>query len=365
MRILTRYVLKEFLVPYGYCLVGFLSIYVMFELFGSFSRMMEAKLPFGELVTYFCAYLAPYCHYIAPAALMLATIYTMWNFCRHSEIIAMRANGISFVTIVKPLLAMAILTAVGVAWVNESYVPRTAHWAAQMKTVKFDMNRIEHADNIVFRNAKENRTWNIDRMLDVAGTQLARVKVTLDRPGGTRLMTINAERGHYLDGEWWFENPTVQHYDALGQEVATDTPALDALPYRCFPEFSERPTDFIMQNRPWKYNAVRDRLRYLKTHPELSGETRRDYLYDTWAQILSPFACIVITLFAIPAGIASGRQSVFKGILGALGMYFAFYVLTIGCMIVAKNGWLNPIAATVLPAAVFLALGVRAFIKQR
>jgi lipopolysaccharide export LptBFGC system permease protein LptF len=34
MRILTRYVLKEFLVPLFYCLTGFLSIYVLFDLFG-------------------------------------------------------------------------------------------------------------------------------------------------------------------------------------------------------------------------------------------------------------------------------------------------------------------------------------------
>ena len=70
MRILTRYVLKEFLVPLFYCLTGFLSIYVLFDLFGSFSRMMNARISFGDAALYFCAYLAPYFHYIAPAALM-------------------------------------------------------------------------------------------------------------------------------------------------------------------------------------------------------------------------------------------------------------------------------------------------------
>jgi lipopolysaccharide export LptBFGC system permease protein LptF len=45
MRILTRYVLREFLVPLVYCLVGFLGIYVLFELFDSFNRILEAKPP--------------------------------------------------------------------------------------------------------------------------------------------------------------------------------------------------------------------------------------------------------------------------------------------------------------------------------
>ena len=365
MRILSRYVLREFLVPLGYCLTGFVSIYVLFELFGSFSRMMEAKLPLGLVVTYFCGYLSPYFHYLAPAALMLATLYTMWSFCRHSEIIAMRASGVSFLTIVMPLLTVSAAMAAFVFYVNDVYVPRHAQWAAQMKTVQFNRDRMEKVDNIVYRNAGANRTWNIDRMLDEGGHHLSGVRISVDRPSGIRLQTISAERADYLDGEWWLTGTRVQHHDERGQEIATLTPELDGLDFRCFGDFNERPMDFIMQNRPWKYNSVRERFRYMRTHRELSAAVRTEYSYDIWAQIMSPLACIIITLFAIPAGIASGRQSVFKGILGALGMFFAFYGVTIGCMVVAKNGWCNPILGAVLPDVVFLGLGIRAFYRQR
>ena len=366
MRILTRYVLREFLVPLFYCLTGFLSIYVLFDLFGSFSRMANAELPVGIAVEYFCAYLAPYAHYLVSAALMLATLYTMWSFCRHSEIVAMRASGIGFLTIVKPLLATAIVMAGLVAWIYEDYVPRKAQWAQQMKTVQFDLKRIVHADNIVYRNAKAGRTWNVDRMLDAEGHHLQNVKVTMDRPNnGTRLMNLTAERADYLDGEWWLTAPKLQHFDASGREVATPTPQLDALPLRCFAELDEKPEDFILQNRPWKFYSVRDRFRYLRTHPNLSKETREEDVYDTWALIMAPWACVIITLFAIPAGIASGRQSVFKGIVGALGMFFAFYGVTIGCMVVSKTGYCPPVLGAVLPNVLFLGLGIRAFFKQR
>ena len=42
MKILTRYILREFCVPLFYCLTGFVSIYLLFELFGSFSRLVSA-----------------------------------------------------------------------------------------------------------------------------------------------------------------------------------------------------------------------------------------------------------------------------------------------------------------------------------
>ena len=365
MRILARYVLREFLVPLGYCLAGFVSIYVLFELFGSFARIAESKLPLSQIVVYFCAYLAPYVEWLVPAALMLATLYTMWNFCRHSEIVAMRANGIGFLTIVLPLLMVAVVMSAGVAWVNECYVPSRAQWAKRLRNEKFDQEKVGKADNFVFRNAAENRTWSIGEIHDPDAHHLGDVRVTIDREGGARLRSITAERADYLDGEWWLTNPSVQHYDINGGEIATATPELDALTFRLFPEFSERPEDFIMQNRDWQYNSVRDRLRYLRQHPNLSERQRRKYTYDIWAQLVAPLACLIITLFAIPAGISSGRQSVFKGILSALGMFFAYYGLTIGCMVFADRDFVPPLAAALLPDAVFLTIGIILFRRCR
>ena len=366
MKILSRYVLREFLIPLAYCLIGFLMIYVLFDLFGSFSRMAAAKISFGTAILYFCGYLAPYFHYIVPAALMLATLYTLWTFCRHSELVAMRASGVSFLAIVFPLLLVATLLAGGVAAVNEVFVPSKATWAADMKTYQFDESQFAKEADIVFRNTKASRTWQVGELLDKNAEHLGRVRVTLDRPnGGTRLMNVTAERADYLDGEWWFVNPKVQHYNELGQETATPTPELDALSLRSFSDFRERPIDFLTQNRPWKYNSVRERLHYLRSHPELDDDRRRDYLFDIWSQALSPLACIVITLFAIPYGIATGRQSVFRGVLSALGMYFAFYGTTIAAMVLAKNGLCPVSLAALAPYLIFFSLGIRAFYKQR
>ena len=97
----------------------------------------------------------------------------------------------------------------------------------------------------------------------------------------------------------------------------------------------------------------------------MSAKDRVRLEYDLWAQIASPLACIVITLFAIPAGIATGRQSVFKGIVGALAMFFSFYALTIGFMVLSRMGWCPPILAEFLPDSVFFLIGCRLFWLHR
>ena len=365
MKILTRYVLREFLVPLGYCLTGFVSIYVLFELFGSFARLTESDLTPLEIVGYFLGYLSPYFMYLAPAALMLATLYTMWNFCRHSEITAMRASGVSFLAIVKPLLAVAVLMAALVAWVNESYVPVHAQAAKQLRNEKFDKKQLARVGKISYRNARANRMWSVERSCDEFGTRLEGVKIIQDRPDGSRERNILAKRADYLDGEWWLTDATVRYFDSTGREVASPNPGADALSFRVFPSLKERPSDLMLQNRDWQFNSVRGKFRFIRTHKDLTADTRREHLYDAWAQLMAPLACLVITLFAIPAGIASGRQSVFKGILGALAMFFSYYGLTIGGMVAANAGWLPPIPAAVLPVLIFLVLGIRAFRRQR
>ena len=362
MKILTRYILREFCVPLFYCLTGFVSIYLLFELFGSFSRLMAAKPGIPAAAAYLAGYFAPYFQWMAPACLMLATLYTMWRFCRHTEIVAMRASGIGFFTIVKPILAMSVIMACAVVWVNESYVPRHSSWAKRFKEVHFDAAEIGGASGILFVNARAGRHWHADMPQVMNAAVLENVRVTEDITN-RRERRISSPRAEYKGGRWYFQSPRVVWY-----ENGVETPD-ESVPPRsvlwCFSDFDERPEELLWENCEWAYMSTRDRIGYLETHENLDERTRQKRRYDVWAQAVAPVACIVITLFAIPMGIATGRQSVSKGIIGALAMFFAFYGLTILCMVLAARGWLAPFPAAVLPDLVFLALGVRLFWKNR
>jgi lipopolysaccharide export system permease protein len=323
---------------------------------------MAAKPGIPAAAAYLAGYFAPYFQWMAPACLMLATLYTMWRFCRHSEIVAMRASGIGFFTIVKPILAMSVLMACAVWWVNESYVPRTGSWAKKFKEVRFNVAEMGGANGILFVNARAGRHWHADMPRPADASVLENVRVTEDITGRHE-RRITSPRAEYNDGRWIFYAPRVVRF-VDGLEVP-DEKIPQNLAWWSFSDFDERPEEFLWENCEWQYMSTRDRLGYLETHANLEEKTRRRRRYDVWAQLVAPFACIVITLFAIPMGIATGRQSVSKGIIGALAMFFMFYGLTILCMVLAARGWLAPFPAAVLPDLLFLALGVRLFWKNR
>ena len=342
-----------------------MSIYVLFELFGVFNRLMESFPGWWTCVLYFAGYLSPYFKWLAPACLMLAALYTMWSFCRHSELIAMRASGIGFLSIVRPMLVVAVLMAAFVGWVGESFVPRYAQWSRQMRSAKFNLADLSREDNIVYHNVRESRTWNIGAAMDDSASVLEDVTISENWPGGGRKRTIKASRVEHLDGEWWLKDVSSFHFDANGREIPSPVPELEALTFRPFPEFTEQPRDFLLQNTNPEFFSTGDRIRFLDTHPNMARKFRKEMECELWTQIAAPFACIVITLFAIPAGVATGRQSVFKGIVAALAMFFAFYALSVGCMVLSRIGYMNACLAAFLPDAVFLAIGVFLFHRQR
>ncbi len=363
MKIIQKYVLREFLLPFAYCFGTFYGLYVLCTLFASFKKMAEAHVSAGFMAHFLIAYMSPYVVWLLPASLMLAALYTMWRFCHHSEIIAMRANGLSYATIVTPILAVAAVAAIGCALNQEFYVPHGREFAHRADDSNFQPPPavIRAVD---YYNYAARRIWRINRMdLGNPGV-LEGVRITIERPDGRKIVDIDCRRAEYLDGLWWLYSPQYRYFNEQGTPVKPPTNPLLQLSIRPMPHFGEKPRDFVIEGKEWEFLSVRDMLARLEAHPQTQDPGR---LYDLHARLALPWSCIVITLFAIPAGIATGRQSVFKGVLLAIALFFGFYVTSLGCALLAKNKEiaLVPWLAAWLPNFTFLGAGLALFARLR
>lgn len=365
MTILFRYVLREFLTPLFYCMTGFLGIYVLFELFYSFNRIVESKPPFLKIVGFFAGYISPYLQWIIPAALLLATLYTLWNFCRHSEITAMRASGIGFDVIVSPLFATAFVLMVAVALINEFYAPGASERADAFRKNHFKAISSNIKEDIPYLNYAEHRVWRINKMDTTKPNILEGVRISFDRPDGSSELDITCRRAEYLDGMWWLFYPQYQYFDELNNPIENPKPDLALLVIRAFPKLTETPEDFILMNKPWQYYTIRNLQRYLREHPDLNKKDVAGLRYNIHSKLAIPFSCLIITLFAIPAGVVTSRQSVFKGVIIAISMFLGFYAANIGCMVLAKNCLMPAVLAAWLPNIAFLITGLILFRRQR
>src|SRR6185503_16303607 len=107
MRLLDRYLLRELLIPLGYCLGGFLMFWIAFDLIADLGSFQKEKLKPIEIGEYYLALLPKLLQdVVAPAALLLALLYALTNHARHHELTAMRAAGVSLWRLCVPYLAV-------------------------------------------------------------------------------------------------------------------------------------------------------------------------------------------------------------------------------------------------------------------
>src|SRR6266436_6323811 len=71
MRLLDRYLLREMLVPLGYCLSGFLVFWVAFDLFSELGDLQEHKMRAGDIALYYVLKAPELLVIILPMALLL------------------------------------------------------------------------------------------------------------------------------------------------------------------------------------------------------------------------------------------------------------------------------------------------------
>src|SRR5690348_3617415 len=133
MRLLDRYLLRELLIPLGYCLSGFLILWVAQDLITELSGFQSRKLLIGDIAEYYLVKAPEFVVMILPMALLLALLYSLTNHARHNEITAIRAAGVSMWRLCVPYLGVGLLASGAVFWLNEYFVPQSADIADQIR----------------------------------------------------------------------------------------------------------------------------------------------------------------------------------------------------------------------------------------
>ncbi len=370
MRTLTRYVLKEFLTPVFYCLAAFALLYLVIDLFGEFDKIIPAKPSPRIIMGYMGGVLAKDFQWLVTPSVLLGGLYAMWQLARHSEITAMRATGTSFLTIAAPMIGASLFFSALVFLNSEFFAPRATRQAKRIKDVDF-MDYCEGVySNVPFNNVSENRSWQLDSF-DVDSGVVGNVRISWNGEGGLPTKVLTADTAYYRDHAWWFENAVLQKFHYTEETNAQVVDFKEERSLAIMPELAETPRDFVVEIlqsavvEDRENLSVRDMIRYVKMRPNLTRLQRDSWQYDIVSRFVAPFACVVIALFAVPAGVATGRQSVFVGVVTAILLFLGFYALNMVCSVMAKKGELPIYVGVALPNLLVFCAGAYMLWKQR
>ena len=365
VKIIDRYLLREYLKPVFFCLSGFIMIFVVWDLLDHISKFINAATPIPVIAKYYAFMLAPSLPMIVPASLLFATLYTLWSLTRTNQITAMRASGISLQRLMMPFILVGILFSLGLLALSETYVPNMAMWAQQFKYNRYKVVEQEIAKNVYFINGRAHRKWQIGEIDYQKPTTLKAISITQDRADGTKQTKISAERAEWLDGEWWLFSIKRRDFNKDGNPMGKEHTVANSEMGKPLGMLTESPDDIVASNKPWEFCSAFEIWKHIKYQPNISIEGRAALRYDMHNRLAMPWACLVVTLFGIPAGARSGRQSLVNAMLFVILIFLAFYAINLGGLYLGKQRVLAEWVAAWLSNIVFLSVGIIMSYKLR
>ena len=288
-----------------------------------------------------------------PFSVLLGTLITLATLNQHSEVIAMKAAGISAHQIIAPLIVASFAVAAISFAFNERFVTRAAAALSAWEAAEY--GRVPPATGV------SSNIWlpsgeTLIRARQVSGrrehTRLHGVTVH-ERTGGTLSRIIDAEKARPVDGGWLLQNVRIVDVEAVR---ATRAP-IQLLRTDVGPEqFTLARVDADEQD----FRRLQASIAALRA----AGRSTTALEAQLWHKFSGPLSAVLMPLLgAIAAfGLARSGQLFLRALLG-MGLGFAYFVVDNFAIAMGNYGAYPPLLAAWGPFALFLLIGEAVLIR--
>jgi lipopolysaccharide export system permease protein len=362
MRILDRFVGREFLKILAMTLAVFLGIYVIVDVFEKLGKFLEAQVPARFIVWYYLYSLPSIVVQVMPAAVLLSCLLALGTMARHNEILAMKMGQIGALRIAVPCLVLAFALSAAVLGLGQSLIPRASERSQDImrtRVRKIPAVHLAQQNNIWYRAAGDayHQQFLHIGLADAASGLLRDVTLIELTPDFVPQRRLDAREAVWEQDGWVFKDGYMWLFSPTGEVL------LDRF-QRMAVGIGEGPADLtrvIRMPEEMSYDELRDYIARLAQ----GGVDVRRYWVDLYVKLSLPFASFVMALIGIAFGLRTGKTGVvvWVGVCVPVG-FFYWILLSLGFSL-GRSGALPPMVAAWLPNLLFAAAGLTALAKSR
>lgn len=355
MSILDRLIVKEFTRLFALFIMAAPFLFILGDVTENLDRYMNQGLSIQQVILGYVYQLPLFISWSLPVAALIATIFTVNNMTRHSEVAAAKAGGISFYRLFAPLPVIGIvLTLVGLVLVE--LVPIGTRLRAEV--VGERIGRQVARNDFVYRD-KDGRAFGI-RRLDASNGQI--IGITMERPGQEPdIPSVHAfaQLARYDSVAGW-----TLHDGYLRLMAGPDIERafrFSRLQPRGFNEPPDRLLDQQKDPEMMGYTELGELIRSLQR----SGADPRDLMVERAQKLAIPVAALVIILFGAPLANSAPRGGAAYGVGISLAVTIVYLMLFKVAGAAGNTGTLPPLLAAWIPNAIFGAASVAFLARVR
>lgn len=354
-RTLTLYLAKMFIVRILAVLLMLVLVLLMLDLLTATGKILAVPgNGQGEILTYAGLRLPQLVARFLPYSVLLATIITLVGLNQNSEVIAMKAAGLSAHQVLAPLLLTAFVVGIASFGFNERVVTRAT---ATLKAWDANEFKAVPKDSGVRANVYIAEGSDIMSAASVSGTGAATelIGVTWYRraPSGGLADQIRSPRATWTGNGWKLEDATRFEVAGarsskvgeitLGRAITPDQVALGSV--------DADSTSF------WDLRGSIDEYAQ-------AGRRTAELESKWWHKLVSPMSSVLMPLLGAVAafGLARSGQLFVRAVIGmALG--FAYFVVDNAALAMGNFGGYPPLLAAWAPFVLFALIGETVLVR--
>lgn len=365
MKILDRYIVKQFLQMVGFGLIAFTAIFVIVDMMENLDDFIDRQVPFAIVVQYYLYFMPEIIKLMIPVAVLLSSLFTTGRLSTFNEITAMKASGLSLYRFMLPMLIMALLISLLSVYFNGWVVP----YANQKK---FTIARV-HLNKYLESSGRQNifvqdtptRIVSLNYFDDAISTAYRVTVQDFSSVDHTQMVTRYDAREMLWDSTssvWRMIDCTMRKFGGnsaglggvgtnLFTEEITRFDTLALLGVHFIPAEIKK-----KQERP-------DEMDYYDLRNFIENQKRAGHQVARWqvefySKVSFPFASFIVVLFGVPFSSMKRRSGLALEFGISLGVCFAYLAFMKISHTFGYNGDLDPFVTAWFANAVFLLAGI-------
>lgn len=347
MKVIDRYVLREFLYNILYSLL-FFTVLILVVRFSEkeLGRFVSSQMSISASMFSLVLKLPGYIIQVAPASVLFATFFSLGRMSQNNEITAMRAAGISLYRVFLPVFIAAFMIALLMIIFNDQVVTRANSKDAELDERYSGTSQL--STHLVFESSG-NRVFYI-YLIFRREHRMQNVTIQDFDENNEVRQEIFAKYASWSGQTWYLKDGIVRIFSKGSNEEKAFNDMEITVPED--PEIMVKGTSDLDK---MSFNELLKLVKYKKA----AGRTVRKDLVTLHDRISFPFACFMMALLGAPLFIIFGRSGTAVGFLLTMFISFLYWGIALAVFeAFGNNGKLPPMLSCWVGNFLFAAVGL-------
>lgn len=297
-----------------------------------------------------------------PISILLATFLTFQKLSAQSEVVAIRAAGVSFTRMMRPVVYLGILGMAFSFFLSEFIVPLSNPFAQKVYMLALYKDPIQNTVKKGFSYFENDSKGEVRRIFYVRKIKDEKLKrlVILDFSDKNLAMIHTAREGHWdpAKGGWILKNGSSSYIKTKAKKDLEEEESLNSDVMHLVTNFKETliPSSLNPQEIMEEISNVRDmnflKLRsYIRKHEDGDIYTNELNEYKTkyFNKYSYPVSCILLALIGACLGITGRRRAINWGYILLGLVVFVFYMSQTVFDSFGQSGRIDPMLSVWMP----------------